>query len=97
MNPVNVCPYQGESAASLLHKRLTATPLRLREHLVALAFVAEGLPVKVVAHRLGRNRGTVEAWGQRFKAMGSAACSPSFAGSRAPGSGRQHWSNGGTS
>src|SRR5215510_12491617 len=70
MHTVKISPRHGESSASLLRKSMTATYPRLRERLVALAFIAEGLPARVVAQRLGRNRGTVEAWVQRFNAHG---------------------------
>jgi transposase len=80
MNTVKISPHHGESSASLLHKSLTATHPRLRERLVALAFIAEGLPAKVVAERLGRNRGTVEAWVQRFNAHGLTGLQPKFRG-----------------
>jgi transposase len=64
----------------LLRKSLTDTHPRLRERLVALAFMAEGLPAKVVAQRLGRNRGTVEAWVQRFNAHGLTGLLPTCRG-----------------
>jgi transposase len=64
----------------LLHKSLTATHPRLRERLLALACIAEGLPAKVVAQRLGRDRGTVEAWVQRFNAHGLTSLQPQFRG-----------------
>ena len=80
MNTVKVSPSHGESSTSLLHKGLTATHPRLRERLVALAFIVEGLPAKVVAQRLGRNRGTVEAWVQRFNAHGLSGLQPTFRG-----------------
>jgi Homeodomain-like domain len=54
------------------------SPLRAR--LVALAFMVEGLPAKVVAQRLGRNRGTVESWVQRFNAHGLTGLLPTFRG-----------------
>jgi transposase len=84
MHTVKVSPSHGERSATLLHTRLTATPPRLRERLVALACSAEGLPAKVVAQRLGRHRGTVEAWGQRFNAQGLSGLPPTFRGQ--PGS-----------
>jgi transposase len=80
MNTVKVSPNHGESSASLLRKSLTATHPRLREHLVALGCIAEGLPAKVVAQRLGRNRGTVESGVQRFNAHGLTGLLPKFRG-----------------
>jgi len=80
MNTVKVSPNHGESSASLLRKSLTATHPRLRERLVALACIAEGLPAKVVAQRLGRTRGTVESGVQRFNAHGLAGLLPKFRG-----------------
>jgi transposase len=80
MNTVKISPQYGESSASLLRKSMTATHRRLRKRLVALAFIAEGLPAKVVAQRLGRNRGTVESWVQRFNAHGLTGLFPKFRG-----------------
>jgi transposase len=57
-----------------------APPPRLRERLVALALVAEGLPAKVVAQRLGRHRGTVEHGVRGFKARGREGLVPEFRG-----------------
>ena len=47
---------------------------------MALAFIAEGLPAQVVARRLGRNRGTVEAWGPRVQAHGLSGLQPPVRG-----------------
>lgn len=80
MNTVKISPQHGESSASLLRKSTTATHPRLRERLVALAFIAEGWPAKVVAQRLGRHRGTVEFWVQRFNAHGRSGLLPKFRG-----------------
>jgi transposase len=80
MKTVKVAPRHGESSTSLLRKSVTATHPRLRERLVALAFIAEGLPAKVVAQRLGRHRGTVESWVQRFNAHGLTGLQPKFRG-----------------
>jgi transposase len=80
MHTVKISPHHGERSASLLRKRLTATHPRLRERLVALAFIAEGLPAKVVAPRLGRHRGTVESWVQRFNAHGLTGLLPKLRG-----------------
>jgi transposase len=80
MNTVKISPHHGESSASLLRKSMTATHPRLRERLMALAFIAEGLPAKVVAQRLGRHRGTVESWVQRFNAQGLTGLQPKFRG-----------------
>jgi transposase len=80
MNAVKISPHHGESSASLLRKSLTAPHPRLRECLVALAFIAEGLPAKVVAQHLSRNRGTVESWVQRFNAHGLTGLLPKFRG-----------------
>jgi transposase len=84
MNTVKISPHYGESSASLLHKSLTVTHPRLRERMVALAFMAEGLPAKVVAQRLGRKRGTVEAWVQRFNAHRLIGLQPKVRGQRLP-------------
>jgi hypothetical protein len=70
MKTVALSPDHWESSASLFRKSTMAPHPRLRERLVALALIAEGLPAKVVAQRLGRNRGTVESWVQRFNADG---------------------------
>lgn len=42
--------------------------------------MAEGLPEKVMARRLGRNRGSVESWVQRFNAYGLTGLIPKFLG-----------------
>jgi transposase len=84
MNTVTVSPRHGESATSLRRKRVTATHPRLRERLVAVAFMAEGRPAKVVAQRLGRHRGTGESWGQRFNAHGLTGLQPTFRGQPGP-------------
>ena len=68
----------------MLRKRLTAPHPRLRERLVALACIAAGLPAQVVAPRLGRNRGTVAAWVQRFKAHGRTGLLPKWRGQPGP-------------
>jgi transposase len=52
------------------------------------AFQTEGPPAKVVAQRLGRNRGTVESWVQRFNADGLDGLGPEFRGQ--PGT-LLHW------
>jgi transposase len=80
MKTVALSPDYGESSASLFCKSITARHPRLRERLVALALIAEGLPAKVVAQRLGRNRGTVESWAQRFNADGLDGLVPEFRG-----------------
>jgi hypothetical protein len=88
MTTVAFSPDHGESSASLFRNSLTAPPPRLRERLVALALIAEGLPAKVVAQRLGRNRGAVESWVQRFNADGLDGLGPEFRGQ--PGT-LLHW------
>lgn len=80
MSTVNVSPSRGERSASWLHKRLTAAHPRLHECLVALAFIAEGLPANVVTQRLGHNRGRVEVWGQRFNAPELSGLQPRLRG-----------------
>jgi transposase len=80
MKPLKLSPHHGESAASVLRQSFPAPPPRLRERLVALALVAEGLPAKVVAQRLGRHRGTVEHGVRGFKARGREGLVPEFRG-----------------
>jgi transposase len=80
MKTIKLSPEQGENSASLLRKSVTAAHPRLRERLVALALIAEGLPAKVVAQRLGRNRGPVEYWVQCFNTHGLDGLSPGFRG-----------------
>jgi transposase len=80
MKTIKLSPEQGENSASLLRKSVTAAHPRWRERLVALALIAEGLPAKVVAQRLGRNRGTVESWVQCFNTHGLDGLSPGFRG-----------------
>src|SRR3954452_8733567 len=71
---------QGETSTSLLRKGLAAGHRRLRERLSALALIAEGLFAKAVAQRLGRHRGTVESWVQRFNRDALGALQPIFRG-----------------
>jgi len=80
MKPIKLSPHHGESAASLFRKRFTAPHPRVRERLVALALVAEGLPATVVAQRLGRHRGTIEPWIRCFNARGLEGLVPEFRG-----------------
>jgi transposase len=80
MKTIKLSPQHGENSASLFRKRVGAAPPRLRERLVALAVIAEGLPAKAVAQRLGRNRGTVAHWVQRFNTHGLDGLSPGFRG-----------------
>jgi transposase len=70
MKTITLSPHHGESSASLFRKSFTAPHARVRERLVALALVAEGLPAKVVAQRLGRRRGTVAPWVRCCNARG---------------------------
>jgi transposase len=88
MKTVSLSHDHGESSASLFRNSLTAPPPRLRERLVALALITEGPPARVVAQRLGRNRGTVESWVQRFNADGLDGLGPEFRGQ--PGT-LLHW------
>jgi hypothetical protein len=84
MNTVKVSPPHGESAASVLPKRLTAIPPRLRARLVALACIAAGLPATGVAPRGGRHRGGVDAWGPGVHAQGLTGLPPTCRGPPGP-------------
>ena len=80
MKTTKVAATHGEDAASLFRRSITATSPRVRERLLALALIAEGLPAQVVAQRLGRNRGTVAQWVQQFNAQGLDGLVPVFRG-----------------
>jgi transposase len=80
MRSVQLSYQYGETSASLLRGSLVAEHPRLRERLTALTLIAAGLSAKAVAHRLGRHRGTVESWVQRFNTCGLDGLRPTFRG-----------------
>jgi len=80
MRKLQLSDQWGETAASLFRKSIAAEHPRLRERLLALALVADGLPATAVARRLGRHRVTVEQWVRHFNACGLDGITPQFRG-----------------
>jgi transposase len=80
MRKLHLSEQRGETAASLFRKSIEAEHPRLRERLLALALIAEGLPATAVARRLGRHRITVEQWVHQYNEHGLAGLTLQFRG-----------------
>lgn len=80
MRALRVSNQHGETATSLLRKSFSAESVRLRERLLALALIVDGMPAKVVAQRLRRHQRTLGEWVQRFNSDGVDGLRPAFRG-----------------
>ena len=77
---LRIDPKWGETAESLFRRAIEAPHKRLRERYLALALIALGEPAIKVAKKLGRSRGTVEAWVHKFNAQGLDGIEPNWKG-----------------
>ena len=77
---LRINPKWGETAESLFRRAIEAPHKRLRERYLALALIALGEPAIKVAKKLGRSRGTVEAWVHKFNAQGLDGIEPNWKG-----------------
>jgi transposase len=80
MRTLRLSNRHGETATSLLRKSFSAESARLRERLLALALIADGMSGRVVAQRLGRHQRTLGEWVQRFNHHGVNGLQPAFRG-----------------
>lgn len=67
---LRIDPKWGEDAHTLLQKSLKAEDFHMRRRLLALHFVASGVPAKSAASRVGVDRFAVSTWVHRFNSHG---------------------------